>query len=188
VPWTLVRTTMLFLKDDPFPPVDASQRRIRFKSRTRDDASPNRIVPPARGGEADPTLHGALLVVHGVGRTNQRVQEELPSTGWHVLGTAQNPRGYAYRAAKRDPITRVVIAPDRLVVRGGGAGWRYQLRAPAQGRVSVQLLLGATQRLCAAAPPRLTGRPPSTAASDRAGRYDGAPTAPPSVCPTFAGP
>ena len=102
----------------------------------------------------------------------------LPASGWTALAS-----GYRFRASG-GAISTVVLRPDRITVRGGGASWGYTLDEPSQGRIAVRLTLGSSRPWCAEAPAKLGGNPPSTASSDRVGRFVAQPRTPaPVVCP-----
>ena len=151
-------------------------------SSTVGDPQANRIVPPATGSDGDPTHNGGTLVVYNVAGSNQIVTVTLPASGWKVRGHAGHPRGYVYRGSSpAEAIARVVVAPDRLVVRGGGPAWTYRLQAPAQGRVAVRLTLGRAPAACAAAGAR-------AARSDHPGLFEGAAESAPQSCPAGDGP
>jgi len=181
--FTRVRTTRLGLKDRSAP-ADPGRRKLTFVSKTARDPTPNRIVAPAPESAGDPTLHGATLVVYGAAGGGEAVMIGLPASGWSRGGTTAKPR-FTYRAtAPSDPITRIVLAADVLTVKGGRAGFGYSLDEPRQGRIAVRLGLGTATVVCAEAPARTNGSPPSPAKFDRVDRFTGAPGAPaPAVCP-----
>jgi len=171
----LVRTTRLLLAERQ----DRRRGpRIVFRSFTGRDAQANRIVPPPGGDVGDPTLLGATLSVYnGAGLASDAVVVDLPASRWSA-----RRRGYRYRDPQ-GPIRSVVLRPDLLVVRGGGSAWGYTLDEPRQGRIAVRLDL-TSRTLCAEAPARSRGNPPSTEASDRPGRFIAArPSPPPASCP-----
>ena len=169
-----VRTTALTLTGD------GSKTKFSFKSSTAKDASPHRIVPPAAGDPADPTLHGATLIVYnGAGLTTDATTLDLPAAGW----TAANG-GYKYKSPKGSAVTAVTVGRDKLTVKGGGTAFGYTLDEPTQGTVAVRLVLGGTLPWCASAPANATGHPPMTAKNDRPGRFQAQPkTPPPASCP-----
>ena len=103
-------------------------------------------------------------------------------------GASTAPRDrprWSYRGTTpADAISHVVVGADLLTVKGGGAGFAYTLDEPRQGRIAVRLVLGTATVLCAEAPARTSGTPPSPARYDRVGRFTGAPrTPPPPACP-----
>ncbi len=176
--FVLVPATALDLQEKP-----SGKRTVRFLSNTKKAAT--HVTPPARGSSADPTIAGATLVVYGSGGTSDVVTVALPASGWQALGSAAKPRGFRFRG-KGLPlgISVVVVKADRLLVKGGGAGWTYTLDEAQQGRVAVRLGLGDGAAWCAEAPAKPQGNPPSTAKSDRSGRFRGAPRSPaPASCP-----
>jgi len=181
--FTLVRTTKLDLKDRSVPP-DPGRRKLTFVAKTTRDAATNRIVAPAPGSAGDLTLARATLVVYDAAGSGEAVTMSLPASGWSRAGTTAKPR-YSYRATSpSDAITRIVLSADVLTVKGGRAGFGYSLDEPRQGRVAVRLGLGAATVVCASAPARTNGSPPSPAKFDRVDRFTGAPGTPaPAVCP-----
>lgn len=69
-------------------------------------------------------------------------------------------------------------------VKGGNASFAYTLDEPAQQRVALRLQLGTTKLLCADAPPKASGHPPSTAKYDKVDYFKAASKAPaPAACP-----
>jgi len=177
---TSVRTTSLGLRDDVS---DSSRRRLRFRAVTSKDAAANRIVAPAPGGAADPTIVGAVLTVENAAGSGERAQIPLPAAGWTQRGTTTNPQGYLYRdAAPGAAISKVLLKDDLLRARGGGAAFGYTLDEPQQGRVGLRLDSGA-DAWCAEAPARASGNPPSTANNDALERFEAAGnSAAPAVC------
>jgi hypothetical protein len=171
LPWMLVRTSSLSLRDDAANP---TRRRVTFKSVSKRDPTPNRIVPPAPGSSGDPTLGGATLTVYNAAGSPEAVEVALPATHWSATGS-----GYLFR--NRDAalaITNVKVRKDQLVLKGGKAAWAYTLDEPAQGRVAVRLTLGSARPWCAEAPAR-TG-----ASFDTLGKFLAQPnTLPPASCP-----
>jgi hypothetical protein len=179
--FTRVRTTKLGVKDRTSDP---SRRKLTFVSKTARDAAANRIVPPAPGGGGDPSLHGATLVVYDAAGSGESVTIPLGAEGWVRGGSATKPQ-WSYRpTTPDDPVSRVVLEADVLTVKGGRAGFAYSLDEPRQGRIAVRLVLGTATVLCAEAPARRSGTPPSTAKFDHDDRFTAAPQTPaPSVCP-----
>jgi len=180
---TRVRTAKLALKDRSVPS-DPTRRRLTFVSRTSREPAANRIAAPAPGSTGDPSLHGATLVVYDAAGSGEVVTIALAPAGWSRAGSTAKPR-WVYRATTpSDPVSRVVLAADVLTVKGGRAGFGYSLDEPRQGRIAVRLVLGTATALCAAAPARTSGSPPSPAKFDRVDRFTGAPgTAAPPTCP-----
>jgi hypothetical protein len=174
LPWVLVRTTKLGLRDDPARP---ERRRVAFKSSTRRDALGNRVALPAAGGPGDPTLGGATLVVYDSAGTGEAATVALPSDGWSMLGTPPAIKGYRFRSDDPlQPIASLVVRQDRIGLKGGKASWPYTLDEPAQGRIAVRLTLGSDRPWCAEAPARL----------DVPGRFVAVPaTPPPVICPAL---
>jgi DNA-binding beta-propeller fold protein YncE len=172
-----IQTTKLLLKDRTGPPPNPAFRKITFKSRTRIDPPANRIVPPAIGSAGDPTLTGATLLVYNAAGSGRAVVLPLAPAGWTPLGSADNHKGWRFRADTTDaPIASVRVGRDRLVISGGRSRWRYTLDASSQGAVAVRLRLGTGVEWCASAPGRL-GR-------DEVDRFVAVPKTPaPAECP-----
>ena len=178
---TRIRTSGLRLTDDLKP---AGRKSLWFKARTKDDATGNRVIAPARGGTADPTVAGATLRVYGAGGTADSVLHALPASGWRTLG-GKRAKGFVYEGLPGDPIAALTVRDDLITVRGTGS---YTLDEPAQGRVAVQLRLGSVSTgsaWCAVADADEVGERRSTAKTDRRGRFVGEPQSPPpAACPT----
>lgn len=173
-----VRTDRLVLRGGRPPGVST---RLIFSARTAGETEAHRVLVPPSGTVFDPTRYGATLQVYGAGFTADSVTVSLPAEGWRLSGGKRRPRRFRFRDAS-GPIGRVVLAEDRLEVRGA---LPYGLDDPAQGRVAVRLTTGPLPDTgwCAAASARRDRRG-STAASDRPGRFVAAPgTPPPSACP-----
>jgi hypothetical protein len=181
--FTLIQATSLDLKDRTSPPRPA-KRKIAFTSKTASDPVGQRIVPPSPGSASDPTIHGATLVVYDSAGSGETVTIALAPDGWTLGGSPARP-SYRYRNASGDaPITRISLRADRLAVSGGGPGFGYTLDEPRQGRVAVRLALGTAAVLCADAPPRTRGRPPTSANYDAVDRFRAAAKTPaPAACP-----
>jgi len=125
---SLVEATSLVLRDDVTPPVDPTQRRLRFSAVTRGAAAGNRIVPPPRGSTDDPTVAGGTLSVANAAESGEVVEVDLPASGWQTLGTAERPLGFVFRTPTSDaPVVLVRITADRIKVRIRGAGWTFTL-------------------------------------------------------------
>jgi YVTN family beta-propeller protein len=186
--FSLIRSTTLTIRDDTVPPIKPAIRRVSFKSITKLDPIPNQIVPPPPGSAGDPTLSGGTLIVYNAaGLTLDRSNIALgnggpfPNTGWKMLGTPTNFKGWKYRGT--DPvggITSVLVKPNMIAIKGGKfRSWTYTLDEPQQGAVAVRLTLGTAQGWCASAPAKLP-----TATNDKVDRFTGAPkTGAPVSCP-----
>jgi len=185
LPIVTVQSTSLSLRDRSGPPPDPSRRKISFKSVTVSDAAANQIVVPVRGSSGDPTSGGAVLEVYNSTGSGEKVVVALPPGGWTAYDSAPTPRGYRYRSASStDAITRVILKPNQLRVRGGKANWLYTLDEASQGRVAVRLTMGTAFRWCADSPAKTSGSPPTTASNDRIDKFSGARRMPaPAVCP-----
>ena len=117
LPWVLIRTTVLRLRDDAANP---KRRRITFKSATRFDLPANRILPPVPGSPGDPTRGGATLAVYNSAGSGEAVTAALPAAGplagWSLIG------GRLYRFRSKDPsapIRSVTARADRISVKAG---------------------------------------------------------------------
>ncbi|HJQ83914.1 MAG TPA: hypothetical protein VKA21_07560, partial [Candidatus Binatia bacterium] len=174
-----VQTRSLSLKDDVTPPINLAARKVSFKSSTKREQ--NHIVPPAAGSNADPTLHGATLVVYNSAGGDDMVTVSLAAGKWARWGS----NGWRFRTTDpADPIGKVSIKQDSLSVKGGKASWTYTLDEASQGSVAVRLQLGSGPIMCAEAPARTSGNPPSAASNDKPGRFVGASNTPaPGICP-----
>ena len=183
----LVRADRLRLTDDVTAPINPNRRSLSFSARTAGAPSGNQVVPPARGGDGDPTVHGATLSVYNAdGLTVDAVSVALPAGGWKAIGSASAPKGWRYRGAASDAVRSVVVKANQLSVRGGRSAWGYTLDEPSQGRVALRLQLGTGTVWCAATPADATGTPPSTARWDRPGLFKAGGAAPlPASCPAL---
>jgi YVTN family beta-propeller protein len=183
-----IRASALTLHDDATPPIDPTKRTISFRSASF-HGSPSGVVQPAFGSGGDPMLGGAVLSVFNANGGTDVVVLTLPASGWKHLGTAAKPRGYKYSDAKgtNGPIQSVTLSNSKLTVRGKGAGLYPLVHAP-QGKVGVDLTLGTDPTMCAVAPAKPTGNPPSTAKNDTTAKFVGVPNSPPpAVCPIAPG-
>jgi hypothetical protein len=73
---------------------------------------------------------------------------------------------------------------DRLLVKGGGPGWTYDLGQPPQRRVALRLALGSERPWCAAGLAKVNGSPPTSVKSDKVGLFVAQPKmAAPLACP-----
>ncbi|HXJ33401.1 MAG TPA: hypothetical protein VMS22_05110 [Candidatus Eisenbacteria bacterium] len=181
-PFVLIGTRALKLTDGAAP----TSRRVTFKaSSSRLDPLALRILPPAYGSSADPSFHGARLIMYNAaGLTLDEAPVDLPAVGWTVLGSVASPT-YRYRdRTPGAPISLVTVTRDRIVVKGGAASWGYTLDEPSQGRVALRLSLGTGLRWCADAPAKTSGSPASTTPNDRPNRFVAQAKSPaPSSCP-----
>jgi hypothetical protein len=179
-----VPTTRLRLDDDHQSPVDVRHRKITFRTSTARSAPESRVVPPARGGAADPTLHGATIAVANMAGSGESVVYPLPATGWTALGSDAHPLGFQFRGDPRTaPISSVIVRKDSITARGSGFAWSYTLDEPTQGRVGLRLTLG-DATWCAAGDARTGGKPASSERYDRVDRFEAMPNgAPPPSCP-----
>ncbi|MBM4247396.1 MAG: hypothetical protein FJ148_27015 [Deltaproteobacteria bacterium] len=158
-----IRTSALVLNDDAVAPIDASRRKMRFRSAKR-GSTPSGVALPAQGGAGDPTLHGATLTVY------------RPDGG----GTPAKRFTYADGKGLGGPIRAVTLSGTSLSVRGTGLPLFALDQAP-QGEVALRLRMGTGVQLCAAAPAKAK---PSTAKNDTSARFTGEPnTDAPSPCP-----
>jgi hypothetical protein len=175
-----IQTKTLTLKSPQDSP--QGEPKIAFKSTTKLDPATNRIVPPGRGSAGDPVLNGAVLrVYNSAGLSTDLFTFSLFKENWKYLGSATKPKGYKYTDPNTPLVKSVTIKADTIRIRGAAI---YTLDEQAQGRVAVRLDLGTGLRFCADAPPKLSGKPPSTAQNDHVGRFIAAPKTPaPVVCP-----
>jgi len=171
-----IPTRVLKMKDASFAGF-ADARKFVFKSKTKDVAPANRVVPPAVGGEGDPTLHGASLVVYNSAGTGEAFGEALPAGDWIALGSPASPKGFKYKT--NDParsVVRVVVKRDLLKVKAKGAAWGYTLDEPTQGSIAVRFGLGSAAPWCADTP--------GAAGRDEQDSFTGVKDAPaPGACP-----
>jgi hypothetical protein len=178
---TLIPSNRLVLKDHTSPTPDPNRRRFAFNSSTSSVAPANQIVPPPNGTPDDPVAVGTnstLYVYNSSGLTTDVVT--IPLTGgWSSSAGAV----YWYRpTVVGAPISRVLLKPNKLVVKGGRAGFSYSLDEPAQGSVAVRLVVG-SRTWCANALAKRSGNPPSTVRTDRVDKFVGQPKALAASCP-----
>ncbi|HEV7735389.1 MAG TPA: hypothetical protein VGR62_24665 [Candidatus Binatia bacterium] len=179
LPAVPIDATKLSLRGDSIPPVNASARKLTFKSTTTRSLSSNRILLPAAGGVGDPTLHGGTLQVYNAAGGSESLTIPIPAAGWTASGS-----GYRFKGSAGGIALTITIRRDKLSIAGKGAGLAYSLAAPPQGRIAVRLGLGSAPPWCAEVPAKASGVPPSTAKFDRVDRFDGRPLTPaPLVCP-----
>ncbi|MEW6273388.1 MAG: hypothetical protein AB1689_29260 [Thermodesulfobacteriota bacterium] len=181
---TPVRTSSLTLKDGSTQ-ADSRKRSVSFRSATRSDPPESQVVLPALGGPGDPTVSGAVLRLFNSEYGGEVASVVLPAAGWKALGSPARPQGYAFTDRNDGaPLRMVTVRASMLSLRGGKEGWCFTLDEPQQGRIGIGLTLGTGLELCADAPARATGSPPSTAANDRVDRFVAAPNTPaPAACP-----
>jgi hypothetical protein len=180
LPWVTIQSTALKLGDGGTP----TTRRISFKSTTTRDSAAHRIVVPAAGGPGDPTVAGATLSVYATtGPASATVA--LPAAGWSILGSPGSVTGVRVPRPGSDRGHRDRAATCRSpAAEGRRPELDVRLSTPPERRVAVRLALGTERPWCAAAPAKVSGNPPSSAASDTASRFVGQPKTPaPLVCP-----
>ena len=172
-PTTLIQTTAMTLKD-PSP----AARKFSFKSTTKTDPAPERVIAPVAGSATDPVLAGASLTIYNAAGSGEKVVIALPASRWSL-----SRKGFTF-ANPGGPISSVVLAADAITISGGGSQFAYALAAPSQGSIAVRLDIGSGASWCAAAPAKPSGKSGSTANSDHAKLFVAAPkTAAPSSCP-----
>ncbi|HEY8515061.1 MAG TPA: hypothetical protein VIS07_06085 [Candidatus Binatia bacterium] len=181
-----IRTAALTLTDDPVPPFDARKRKIRFRSAPKGQ-TPSGVVLPGAGSIGDPTLHGAKLILYRADGTGDVITVNLPAARWRAIG--KNATRYVYRDPKGvdGPIRSVNLNAKTLALNGQGEQLLSLANAP-QNEVAVRFQLGELVQLCASAPAKATGNPPSTAKFDTTSKFVGAPQTPaPQTCPPLPG-
>lgn len=147
-----VAATSIRVKDDQARP---ERRKLRLRVSTRNAPELNRVVPPAPGSDGDPTLSGGLLIVYDSAGGPDATTISLPASGWELLGSPANPRGYRYHGTgQADPVTKVIVKENRIRVVAGGANFGYGLGDAPQGRVAVRLELGTQVVWCTDTPAR----------------------------------
>ncbi|MFQ5512886.1 MAG: PQQ-binding-like beta-propeller repeat protein [Myxococcota bacterium] len=117
----------------------------RFIAVSRDSA----LVPPSTGGNADPSVVGAVLeLLNPSSGETQRIA--LPASHWSARGDPPGARGYLYRDPKltRGPCSLVRLAPGRLRVSCRGEALTFTLDQPTQGALAVALRLGNESVYC----------------------------------------
>jgi hypothetical protein len=171
LPWTLIRTSSMTLRDDAANP---ARRRVGFKSASKLDPTANRIVSPAPGSVGDPTLGGATLTVYNAAGGPETVEVALPAAKW-----SEAAGGYLFRNKDEGlPISSVTVRANKIVLKGGKASWGYTLDEPSQGRIALRLTLGSAPPWCAQAMPRTGTR------FDTIGVFRAQPNTPaPASCP-----
>src|SRR5207244_7929456 len=96
-------------------------------------------------------------------------------------GTDSRP-SYRFRANDpNQPVARIMLNPDRLAIRAGGAAFAYTLNEPSQGSIAIRLTLGADAlTFCAEGGGTL---PPHVDVQDRFTATRNTP--PPATCPAI---
>jgi hypothetical protein len=156
---------------------DPSRRRLTFKARTIEAPGPNRVVVPAPGSAADPTLHGLVVSVYnGSGSGETTTLTLAAGSQWSLLGTPSSPKGYRYRGSSTDAVRKVVVKADQLTVTARGAGFGYSLDEPSQGAIAVRVTAGGVTTWCGLSMPR-----PGLDVQDKFTGITDAPA--PAVCP-----
>ena len=108
------------------------------KSKLAFSAKDFSIGPPAQGGASDPTLHGGELVVRNP-ESGETVRVPLEASGWRFA-----KKVYQYKGTTG---CRVALKAGALSAKCKGLASRFPLEAPAQGELTVDLVLGPA-RLC----------------------------------------
>jgi YVTN family beta-propeller protein len=176
---TIIPSQRLTLKDRTIPTPDPHRRRFSFRASTASAAPANQVVPPANGSADDPTTAGATLYVYNSSGLATDLFVATLAGAW----TSTGPGSYQYRDGTIGaPISRVVLRPNQLTMKGGFENFTYTLDEPAQGRVTVRLVIGA-RTWCAEAPAKQSGNPPSTAKNDRVDKFVGQPKVLAVACP-----
>lgn len=178
-----VQATKLTLKDGSAS-ASPNRRKVSFTAKTSRDPTVNRIVVPTPGGAGDPRTDGAVLELFNADTGVETARVLLAPAGWRLLGSASNPKGFAFAGASGAPIRKVTLKKDTLAVSGGKDPWCFTLDEPAQGRIGVRLTFGDGAEWCSDVPPKTSGTPPAAGRNDTVDRYAGAPkTPPPAACP-----
>ncbi|MFP6664105.1 MAG: hypothetical protein VCC00_07905 [Deltaproteobacteria bacterium] len=184
-----IETTKLEMRDDVLPPITLRRRSLKFTSSTRRSAASARVVPPARGSDGDPTIHGATLaVINTAGSGETTIIDLPPGSEWSALGSVSKPKGWKWRSS--DPasaVSLVLVKKDQVKVKAGNSAFEYTLDESIQGSVGLRLTLGQNGWLyCSDAAARTGGSPPSSAKYDQPGRFSAAKrTAGPLLCPAL---
>lgn len=184
-----IEATKFEMRDDVVPPFTLRRRSLKFTSSTRRSAESARVVPPARGSDGDPTIHGATLaVVNTAGTGETRLINLPPGPEWSALGSAANPKGWKWRS--RDPasaVSLIQVKQDYIKVKAGNSAFEYTLDEPAQLSVGLRLTLGENGWLyCSDATARTKDTPASSAKYDQPGRFTAEKrVVGPLLCPTL---
>jgi hypothetical protein len=179
-----VRTTTLSVKDSATG--DAHKRYFKTRAGTQPsliEPGDGRIVLPAAGGAGDPTIHGATLIVYNSNGRPLQFTIPLPASGWDVIGTAANLKGYQYHDASPSdgPVGRIFVKKDKLFVMGGKDEFGYALDDTQQGRMAVRFTMGTEVTWCLDAPAKTVGG--TTTLNDSRTRFIAPKTAAADVCP-----
>ncbi|MEW6268470.1 MAG: hypothetical protein AB1689_04130 [Thermodesulfobacteriota bacterium] len=178
-----MRTAALTLNDDPTPPLDPRRRRIRFRSAGKGSEASG-VILPGPGSIGDPTQNGASVTVYRADGLGTPVTIDLPAARWRASGGATVTR-YVYGDPRGvdGPIRSVTVTASSLSLRGQGEQLLSLASAP-QNEVALRVQLGSLVQLCASAPAKATGNPPSTAKNDTTAKFVGTPNTPaPATCP-----
>jgi hypothetical protein len=141
----MIAPRTLTLTDDVKPPIDTRKRKITFRS-----YASAAISAPAPGSGGDPRVGGAVLQVYRADAPfgPEIVTTVLAASNWTLIGNSSGV-GYRYRGPDPEgPIRTIVIAHDKLTLRGGRANWAYTLDEPYQAQVALRLVLGNTAGWC----------------------------------------
>ena len=117
--------------------MDASKRKLIFLS-----GDPAIAAPP--GGDADPSIHGAELVLLNPA-TAETQTFTFPSGLWSARGNPPGSKGFVYKdkTLSMGPCKRVILKPGkRLKVVCKGAGITFSLDEPTQGRLDLRFRTG----------------------------------------------
>lgn len=156
-----------------------SSRTLSYEARTRPADGQHRVILPAAFGSGDPRIGGGLIHVYNSAGSSDAVSVVLPSAGWRLMGTAQNPKRWRYRAlSSSEPIRSLTVQPDRIIFTAKGATFGYSLNEPTQGRIAVRVALGSQRAWCTDMPAKLP-----VARNDKPGVFVGQAAAAPVFCP-----
>ena len=134
---------------------NASRRSFSFKVRTNDAAPGNKVVLPAPGSPADPTVGGLQVTVYNGSGSGEKVVYSLPAgPNWALLGSPGSPKGYRYKGTAGETVRKVIIKGDLLKVRAKGVGVGYSLNEPQQGSIAVRVASGGSITWCSLSPPK----------------------------------
>lgn len=150
-----IRTTTLAVKDSVSG--DAHKRYFKTRGGTQPsliEPGDGRIALPAAGGPGDPTIHGASMIVYNSNGRSLSFTTPLPASGWDVIGTAANLKGYQYHdpSPSDGPVGRIFVKKDKLFVIGGKDEFGYALDDTPQGRMAVRFTMGTEVTWCLEAP------------------------------------
>jgi hypothetical protein len=107
----------------------------------------------------------------------------LPASGWDVIGTAANLKGYQYHdpSPADGPVGRIYVKKDKLFVMGGKDEFGYGLDDTQQGRMAVRFTMGSEVTWCLDAPAKTVNG--TTTLNDSRTRFVAAKTPAADVCP-----